>query len=94
MGSYLIEITSEALEDLKKIKKSGQVKDIQKINKIIKELESSPKIGIGKPERLRNLDAEIWSRRINQKDRLVYKIIDLPDKKIIIIQMLGHYSDK
>jgi toxin YoeB len=33
-----------------------------------------PFAGIGKPEPLRHLGADIWSRRITQQDRLVYRV--------------------
>jgi toxin YoeB len=33
-----------------------------------------PADGIGKPERLKYLDADAWSRRINQEHRLVYYV--------------------
>ena len=50
MGRYTIEISTEALVDLSKIKKSGKKTDISKIQKIFLELETHPTIVIGKPE--------------------------------------------
>lgn len=94
MGIYLIEISTSALEDLKKLKKSGNKQDINKINLLIAELKINPRFGIGKPEKLKNIDGEVWSRRINQKDRLVYEIFETPHLKIVVLQMLGHYLDK
>ena len=77
MGSYLIEMTSDALVDLKILNKSGNKKDIYKLEQFIIELTQNPRIGLGKPERLKHIpNREIWSRRINQKDRLVYEIIE------------------
>ncbi|PRZ24974.1 Txe/YoeB family addiction module toxin [Flavobacterium granuli] len=93
MGRYTIEISKEALADLLKIKKSGKTTDISKIEKIFLELEIHPTIGIGKPEKLKYKETEIWSRQINKKDRLVYEIID-HEVVIIIISALGHYNDK
>ena len=93
MGRYTIEISKEALADLLKIKKSGKKTDISKIEKIFLELETHPTIGIGKPERLKYKDINVWSRQINKKDRLVYEIIEL-EVVVIIISALGHYSDK
>lgn len=33
-----------------------------------------PFTGIGKPEPLRHLGSDLWSRRITQQDRLVYRV--------------------
>jgi toxin YoeB len=93
MGRYTIEISKEALADLSKIKKSGKKTDISKIEKIFLELEDHPIIGIGKPEKLKYKDVNVWSRQINKKDRLVYEIID-QEVVVIIISALGHYNDK
>jgi toxin YoeB len=76
MGRYTIEISKEAFADLLKIKKSGKKTDITKIQKIFLELEIHPTVGIGKPEKLKYKDSNVWSRQINKKDRLIYEIID------------------
>lgn len=47
--------------------------------------------GIGKPESLSGNLAGFWSRRINDKDRLIYKI---EDDRIIILACRYHYTDK
>jgi toxin YoeB len=93
MGRYTIEISKEALADLVKIKKSGKKADISKIEKIFSELETHPAIGIGKPEKLKYKNENVWSRQINKKDRLVYEIID-HEVVVIIISALGQYNDK
>lgn len=93
MGRYTIEISKEALADLLKIKKSGKKTDITKIQKIFLELEIHPTVGIGKPEKLKYKDSNVWSRQINKKDRLIYEIIDY-EVVVIIISALGHYAEK
>jgi toxin YoeB len=35
-----------------------------------------PYEGIGKPEHLKHLGGNVWSRRINEADRLVYEVFD------------------
>ena len=35
---------------------------------------SDPFHGVGKPEPLKYMDADIWSRRINLEHRLVYRV--------------------
>jgi toxin YoeB len=51
---YSIEISSAALEDLKKIQKSGNKKVIDKVNQLILEIALNPREGTGKPEMLKN----------------------------------------
>lgn len=93
MDRYSIAISKEARADLLKIKKSGQKKDLSKIEKIFLELEIHPATGIGKPEKLKYKEVNIWSRQINKKDRLIYEIID-HKVVVIVISASGHYNDK
>lgn len=68
-----------------------QVQDkkiIKKINDLLKDILRHPYEGIGKPEALKNNLSGFWSRRINDKHRLVYRIID---DQCQIIQCKGHY---
>ena len=51
-------------------------------------MQRHPFTGEGKPEPLKG---GMWSRRINDKDRLVY---DVTDESIVILQCKGHYEDK
>lgn len=66
-------------------------KTVKRINDLLKNIQREPFSGIGKPEPLKGRFAGAWSRRINEKDRLVYMI---SDDMIIIIQCKGHYTDK
>jgi len=65
---------------------------LKQINKLIVDIERNGYDGIGKPEQLRSDLSGWWSRRIDEKNRLVYRIID--DKAVEISQCKGHYSDK
>jgi len=59
----------------------------------LKELEDHPYVGTGNPEPLKHELSGKWSRRINQKDRMVYEV----KEKIVTVEVLsamGHYSDK
>ena len=49
-------------------------KDLKKINNLIKDIERNGNEGIGKPEPLTGNLSGFWSRRINDKDRLIYRI--------------------
>lgn len=46
--------------------------------------------GRRKPEPLKNSPSGEWSRRINNKDRLVYIV---SNEDIIVTQCKGHYDD-
>ena len=56
----------------------------KKINELIKDIDRNGYDGIGKPEPLRHDLTGYWSRRISDKDRLVYRI---DDEAIYIIGM-------
>ena len=93
MGKFRVEITKEAKKDIEKHLKSGNKTSINNIAKILVELTASPYEGTGKPEPLKYDYLGYWSRRINQKDRLIYRV----EESIItvyVISALGHYSDK
>ena len=54
---------------------SQDKKTLKKINELIKDIERNGALnGIGKPEKLTNNLSGLYSRRINDKDRLVYKL--------------------
>lgn len=63
---------------------------VNRINKLIKDISRNGlSNGIGKPERLKHIDA--WSRRINQEHRLIYNLDS--DKNIQIIACKDHYMN-
>lgn len=66
---------------------------MSKIDSLLNELREHPYTGIGKPEPLVGNYVGFWSRRINQKDRLVYKVIE-DIITVSVVQLKGHYSDK
>ena len=60
--------------------------------KLLKEmLREDPSKGMGKPEQLRHSLSGFWSKRISQKDRLIYKF---DDHYIYIFAIGGHYEDR
>lgn len=93
MGRYQIVRTKEAEKDLAKILKSGNKSDIRKVEIFFKEIEENPRIGTGIPEQLKYFENEVWSRRINKKDRFVYEIYE-EDKNVVVVSSLGHYNDE
>jgi toxin YoeB len=93
MGKYIIQISKDAKSDLQAIKKSGRKLDIEKISAFLVELENDPRSGTGMPERLKHYEGEVWSRKINKKDRLIYEIFE-SEVVVLIVSALGHYGDK
>ena len=65
---------------------------IKKINKLIDDIIKNGNTGIGHPEPLKDNLSGKWSREIDEKNRLVYKILD--DSRVEIYQCRGHYGDK
>lgn len=91
--SYVLEFTRIALSDLEKHKKSGDRVALKKINQLLNELMEHPRTGTGKPERLKHELEGLYSRRINKKHRLVYKIED-EVITVIVLSAYAHYGDK
>lgn len=48
---------------------------LKRINALIKDARRDPFSGIGKPEPLKRDLSGLWSRRINDTDRLTYKVV-------------------
>jgi len=67
-------------------------KTLRQINKLIEDIERNGYSGIGKPEPLRGELSGWWSRRIDEKNRLVYRLIG--NEAVEISQCKGHYGDK
>jgi toxin YoeB len=91
--TYTLEFSETALSDIKKHKKSGDKATLKKIEKLLNELMEHPETGTGQPEQLKHNLAGLYSRRINQKHRLVYSI----NKEIVTVHVLSawaHYGDK
>ena len=63
-------------------------KTLNKINKLIDDARREPFAGIGKPEPLKENYAGLWSRRIDEKNRLIY---DVTEGEIRIIGCRFHY---
>ena len=67
-------------------------KTLDRLNTLIEECRRSPFSGTGKPEPLRGDLKGWWSRRLTQKDRLVYRVAgQVPDQRLEIAQCRFHY---
>jgi len=87
--TYKINILPNANNDLNWFRKNDKNSYIKAFD-LTRELIVSPRNGTGKPERLKHFNEEVYSRRINQKDRLVYTIYE-KIKEIDISSYKGHY---
>ena len=64
------------------------VKTLKKINNLIKDIQRNPYEGLGHPEPLKHSLTGYWSREIDKKNRLVYKI---DEDQLVIFQCKDHY---
>lgn len=83
-----IVFTATAREDLAFWEKTNP-RALQKINALIESILEDPNSGIGKPEKLKYELSGAWSRRINHRDRIVYKV---EDETLIILHLRDHYE--
>ena len=88
-----IEFSPSAMRDIEQWKLSGDKKSIEKILVLLEAIKSDYKSGLGKPEPLKGNLTNHWSRHIDRKNRLIYRVYE--DEQIItVISLRGHYSDK
>ncbi|WP_030435111.1 Txe/YoeB family addiction module toxin [Actinoplanes subtropicus] len=64
---------------------------VKRINDLIADVMRNGYRGIGKPEPLRGELSGLWSRRIDQEHRLVYR---LKDGDVEIVACRYHYGDR
>lgn len=55
---------------------------------LVEAILQDPFVGIGKPESLKYMGSDLWSRRITQEHRLVYKVVEF---RIYFLQARFHY---
>lgn len=66
-------------------------KTLKRINALVKDIKRNPFEGIGKPEPLKENLKGWWSRRIDDDNRIVYKV----DNGFVVIgECRSHYNDK
>jgi toxin YoeB len=93
MGQFKLKIEALAESHLRKHFKSGDKGSIKKIERILVELSETPYTGIGNPEPLKYELTGFWPRKINQKDRLIYKVEE-DIVTVFVISAMGHYGQK
>lgn len=66
-------------------------KTLKRINQLLQDIDRKGYEGIGKPEPLKGNFSGWWSRRIDESNRLIYRITV---GQIEIAQCRSHYSNK
>ena len=61
---------------------------VDRINKLIREIQREPFAGVGKPEPLKHALSGFWSRRITDEHRIVYCV---EEDALLIAQWRFHY---
>ena len=95
-STYTIELTQEALKQLKEIKKNGLSSVKKRLERIFAEIAINPmdSNGFASAEKLKHFpNNEIWSRELSKKDRVVYEVFE-DEKTVLVSRLLGHYFDK
>ena len=85
-----ISFTEKAFEDYR-YWMSEDRKTLKRINALLEDILRNGHDGIGKPEPLKDNYSGFWSRRIDDKNRLIYRI---EGDLVIVIACRTHYSEK
>ena len=89
MPKYTISFSSDAKKDLKLLNKKAP-NAIPKLSKLLEEISEHPRTGTGQVEQLRGYDGNIYSRRITQEHRLIYRIFE-QEVQVLVLATYGHY---
>ena len=82
--------TSEAFEEYRYWLTQDK-KTISRTNLLIDDIQRNGNVGIGKPELLKGDYSGFYSRRIDEKNRLIYRV---EGDCVIIISCRSHYGQK
>jgi len=88
--TWKILILSKAEKDLEWFRKHNQPLYLKCFD-LIRKLSKDPRVGTGKPERLKHFDREVWSRRVSHEHRLVY-VIYSREQLVEITSCRSHYD--
>ncbi len=86
-GEWILVFDRDFLDDLTHWVAADR-KIALRIFELIESIRRDPASGIGKPEPLRHLNSGVWSRRITQEHRLVYRV---KEDHILFAQARYHY---
>jgi toxin YoeB len=65
-------------------------KTLRRINQLLQDIDRNGYEGVGRPEPLKHEFSGWWSRRIDETNRLIYRV---KDESIEIAQCGAHYRD-
>lgn len=85
-----VDFSLNAFEQYKNWEQQNK-KTLKRINALIADIARNGNEGIGKPEPLKGNYQGFYSRRIDDKNRLIYRI---EDNILIIVECGTHYQDK
>lgn len=80
-------LQDECLEDLRHWVDTNR-KTALRVLDLMEAVLRDPFTGVGKPEPLKHLGGNVWSRRINEVDRLVYEVFE---DRVEFLQARYHY---
>lgn len=86
MGELIFK--SESFDELQDWLRNDR-KSAERLVRILQECRRTPFEGIGKPEQLKGQLQGYWSRRINEKDRIIYEVTA---EAIFVYSLKGHYE--
>ena len=81
-------IQEECLDDLRYWVDTNR-KTALRVLDLMEAVLREPYTGVGKPEHLKHFGGNVWSRRINEVDRLVYEVFD---DRVAFLQAWYHYG--
>ena len=87
---FKVKILEKAQADLDWFRKNDRTSYIKCFD-LVREIIMHPREGAGKPGRLKYFEKEVYSRRVNQKDRVIYTIYE-EIEEIDITSFRGHYN--
>jgi len=82
-----IKFKPRAAKELAKLAANPQL--LSRVRMLLEDACAHPFSGLGKPEPLKHQLRGYWSRRIDTKNRVVYRIVE---PNLIVISLIGHYS--
>ena len=88
--NYSVIFALKSRDDYQYFEKNNP-KVLVRIAKLIEAIIENQYAGIGKPKQLGHDYSGAWSRRIDNKHRIVYTVFE---KQIYILSLRGHYADK
>ncbi len=85
----LIAFSSRSFEEYEKLRQKNKALH-KKLLKILVEMQrGNPWEGVGKPDPLKGNYSGLWSRRLSEKDRVIYRF---DDKMIYVFAIGGHMA--